>query len=97
MSAPLRPREARLSTSPTDGLRGIAVSPHHLASQTGVDILSSGGNAVDAAIAMNAVLGVVLPDTCGPGGDLFALVHQPGDDAPTRTQRVRQSRLRRHE
>jgi gamma-glutamyltranspeptidase/glutathione hydrolase len=83
MSTPLRPREARLSTSSTDGSRGIAVSPHHLASQAGVDVLGSGGNAVDAAIALNAVLGVVLPDTCGPGGDLFALIHQPGDEAPT--------------
>jgi len=83
MSAPLRPSEARLSTNSTDHSRGIAVSPHHLASQTGVDILNIGGNAVDAAIALNAVLGVVLPDTCGPGGDLFALVHQPGDEAPT--------------
>ncbi len=83
MSAPVRPDEARLSTRPTDGARGIAVSPHHLASQAGIDVLSDGGNAVDAAIAVNAVLGVVLPDTCGPGGDLFALVQSPGDVAPT--------------
>ena len=83
MSTPLRPPEARLSTSSTEGSRGIAVSPHHLASQAGVDVLGNGGNAVDAAIALNAVLGVVLPDTCGPGGDLFALIHQPGDEAPT--------------
>ena len=83
MSAPVRPDEARLSTRPTDGARGIAVSPHHLASQAGIDVLADGGNAVDAAIAVNAVLGVVLPDTCGPGGDLFALVHSPDDAAPT--------------
>jgi len=83
MSAPLRPDEARISTRPTDGTRGIAVSPHHLASQAGIEVLSDGGNAVDAAIAVNAVLGVVLPDTCGPGGDLFALIHSRGDTAPT--------------
>lgn len=83
MTAPVRPEEAALTTSPTDGSHGIAVSPHFLASQAGIDVLAAGGNAVDAAIAVNAVLGVVLPDTCGPGGDLFALVHVPGESTPT--------------
>lgn len=54
------------------------VTPHVLASQAGISILSRGGNAVDAAVAANAVLGVVAPETCGIGGDLFALVHAPG-------------------
>lgn len=66
---------------PTDS--AIAVSSHHLASQAAIDTMGSGGNAVDAAIAANAVLGVVLPDTCGVGGDLFAIVHRPGDRVPT--------------
>ncbi len=77
-----RPTGAILSTGPRPIGTGIAVSPHHLASQAGVDILDAGGNAVDAAIAVDAVLGVVLPDTCGPGGDLFALIHRPGMAAP---------------
>ncbi|NNC93604.1 MAG: gamma-glutamyltranspeptidase [Acidimicrobiia bacterium] len=60
----------------------IAVSPHHLASQAGLELMEAGGNAVDAAIAANAVIGVVRPTDCGIGGDLFALIHRPGDDAP---------------
>ncbi len=45
--------------------------------------MARGGTAVDGAIAADAMLSVVAPDTCGPGGDLFAIVHRPGDDRPT--------------
>ena len=48
-----------------------------------MEILGRGGSAIDAAIAVDAVLGVVAPETCGIGGDLFALVHRPGDLRPT--------------
>lgn len=56
---------------------GVVASPHHLASAAGDAVLRDGGNAVDAAIAANAVLGVVAPFYCGPGGDLFAIVAEP--------------------
>ena len=60
----------------------VAVTPHHLATSAALEIMASGGNAVDAAIAANAVQGMVDPTTCGPGGDLFALVHRPDHPAP---------------
>jgi gamma-glutamyltranspeptidase/glutathione hydrolase len=56
------------------GARGAVVAPHHLATAAGLAILRAGGTAVDAAIATNAVLGVVLPSGCGLGGDAFWLI-----------------------
>ena len=60
----------------------MAVTPHYLATAAALEILAAGGNAADAAVAANAVQGMVDPTTCGPGGDLFALVHRPGEAAP---------------
>lgn len=56
------------------GLNGAIATPHYLASATGFRVLQDGGNALDAAIAANAVLGVVRPDQCTIGGDLFLLM-----------------------
>jgi gamma-glutamyltranspeptidase/glutathione hydrolase len=53
---------------------GLVASEHPLASQAGAMVLARGGHAVDAAIAANAVMGVVSPMMCGVGGDLFAIV-----------------------
>ena len=53
---------------------------HHLASQAGAKVLAEHGNAVDAAVAANLVLAVVLPYQCGLGGDLMAIVAH-GDEA----------------
>jgi len=58
------------------------VAPHRLSAEAGRSILKAGGNAADAAIAAIATQGVVAPETCGVGGDLFALVHRPGWDQP---------------
>jgi gamma-glutamyltranspeptidase/glutathione hydrolase len=54
---------------------GIVAAESPLAAQAGVRILERGGNAVDAAIATNAMMGVVSPMMNGIGGDLFAIVY----------------------
>ncbi len=54
---------------------GIVASEHPLASQAGARILEEGGNAVDAAVAANAAMGVVAPMMCGIGGDLFVIIY----------------------
>ena len=55
---------------------GIVAAPQFLASQAGARVLEAGGNAVDAAIAANSVMGVTQPYVNGMGGDLFAIVYR---------------------
>jgi gamma-glutamyltranspeptidase/glutathione hydrolase len=60
---------------------GMVATSQPLAVQVGVDVLKQGGHAVDAAIAVNAMLGLVEPMSCGLGGDLFAIIWDAQNEA----------------
>jgi gamma-glutamyltranspeptidase/glutathione hydrolase len=65
---------ARAGRSVTMAPHGMVATSHPLAAQIGLEILKKGGNAVDAAIAVDAAMGLMEPMSCGIGGDLYALV-----------------------
>ena len=85
MLAPVETRYARSA---------MVSSADHVATRRGVAMLRAGGSAADAALAASAVLAVTWPQHCGPGGDLFALVHVPGDGRAGGAQRLRPRRRR---
>ena len=66
-------RNPRQSRSVVIAKHGIVATSHPLAAQAGLDILKKGGNAADAAITANAMLGLVEPMSCGIGGDVFVI------------------------
>ncbi len=75
LALPILAQDRSQSRSMVVSRNGIVASESPLASQAGVRILESGGNAVDGAIATNAMMGVVEPMMNGIGGDLFAIVY----------------------
>ena len=62
--------------------KGVVATPHRLASEAGAQVLRDGGNAIEAAIAADAVLCVVYPHMTSIGGDLMAIVWPAGASAP---------------
>ncbi len=76
---PIRPNLASVAVGTTTRAPvGMVAAADNLASSGGVATLRAGGNAVDAAVAAGAILAATSQHQCGLGGDLFALIHQPG-------------------
>jgi gamma-glutamyltranspeptidase/glutathione hydrolase len=76
-----RPGWQRRRIGPAFARNGMVAAAHPLTAETGLAVLKAGGNAVDAAVAAGLTAAVVMPEMCGLGGDLFAIV-QPPDQAP---------------
>jgi gamma-glutamyltranspeptidase/glutathione hydrolase len=70
------PEPFKAGRSVTVATNGMVATSHPLAAQVGLDVLKKGGNAVDAAIATNAAMGLMEPTSCGIGGDLYAIVYE---------------------
>src|SRR5205807_6216547 len=75
-SAAPRPDESSVAAPHTETIadHAMVATTHPLAVRIGVEILKQGGNAIDAAIATNAAMGLMEPMSCGVGGDLYAIV-----------------------
>ncbi len=69
---------ARRRPFPLYAEHGMVAAAHPLTAEAGLHVLRQGGNAIDAAVAAGLVAAVVMPEMCGLGGDLFAVIHVPG-------------------
>lgn len=69
-----QPPAGQAGRSVAVGHNGMVATSHPLAALVGLDVLKQGGNAIDAAIATSAAMGLMEPMSCGIGGDLFAIV-----------------------
>jgi gamma-glutamyltranspeptidase/glutathione hydrolase len=78
MAADRRTGSSFVTRSPAVGKNGMAATSQPLATLAAIEILKQDGNAIDAAIAANAVLCLTEPMSCGLGGDLFAIVWDAG-------------------
>ena len=78
MIAPLAAADRTQARSMVISQYGIVAAEHPLAARAGTAVLETGGNAIDAAIAANAAMGLVAPMMDGIGGDLFAMVYDAG-------------------
>ena len=67
----------RRRDAPLYAANGIVAAAHPMTASSGLAVLQRGGNAVDAAIAAALTAAVVMPEMCGLGGDIFAIVHKP--------------------
>src|SRR6476619_2156739 len=76
LSAAAEAQDRSQSRSVVESQGGVVASESVLASQVGARILESGGNAIDAAVATNAMMGLIAPMNDGIGGDLFAIVYE---------------------
>ena len=70
----LTPQPYKTGRSVVMAPHGMVATSHPLAAQVGLEVLRKGGNAIDAAIAANAAIGLMEPMSCGIGGDLYAIV-----------------------
>ena len=79
---------ARRREQPVFGRNGMVASAHPLVTAAGLGALARGANAVDAAVCAGLVAAVVMPEMCGFGGDLFAVVHMPPSNHQGRAETI---------